>query len=581
MRINSLILKDDTIVELPHKITVFVGPNNSGKSQTLKDIRCMMDKQQSPIKKPVILKEDYSCFTIPNLATIKKDVPHGNSIVNANNIFFETLGSNLFNKYSLEVQTLQIENFDSLGEDARLKMFFGWFGKYYIAVMDAESRLKLASETNSFVPSEERPSNLIQSLFVNNPKEENLKNAFKGAFQQDIKVDYSQLAKICLRVGDRVNEIPPDARTAYTIAKDIPKIDNQGDGYRSFAGIIIGLLTCTNRIILLDEPEAFLHPAQAFFLGKWIGEHQSEIGSQLLVCTHSSNFLSGILTGTQELSVIRLKRNGDKTSYNVLTSEIAKQLIGNPILSSQRVVDGIFHKGVVVCEADADRAVYQSVASIYHKSNREILFIHAHNKQSLALVAEVLKQTGTPVAVISDIDILRPDKDLNNVYKALTNSDMCQELKDKQKTLDEYIDSRPEDEVLEELKGKVEEYLNQLREGKHSLDGAKGALSRIQSETSKWSNIKRNGISSLEKGQDENALTLIKELSKIGLFVVPVGELEGWMELGTHKKNKWIIPALQKINEGRASKPLIKFVGDVLKYFEPGTVISAETSIVK
>lgn len=567
MRINFLKLKTGETVELPHKITVFVGPNNSGKSQTLKDIRCLMDRQESPIKEPVILLDDNSCFDIPNMSTIKSDLIFKDSATNVNHYTIGSIGSNLFGKSSIDAYKPQIEDFDNQTNTSKYNSFLSWFGKYYIALMDAETRLRLSSETNSFVPQETMPDNLLQSLFLIPELESELRRAFNMAFQQDIKLDVSQLLKICIRVGEKVSQIPADARTAYNIAKDIPKIDSQGDGYRSFAGIVIGLLICKNRIILLDEPEAFLHPAQAFFLGKWIGQNSDILGSQLLICTHSSSFLSGIISGTQNLSVARLLRVHNHTHYNILSSVTTKKLINNPILSSQRVVEGIFHRGVVICEADADRAVYQSVASQYHDSNREILFIHAHNKQALALVASVLKQTGTPVAVIADIDILRPNNELDDLYNVLAGKEMDPVLQSRRKGLDTFIDSRPENEVLQELIKNMDEFLKQLHNNEHSLDGAKGALSRIKSETSKWSLIKRNGINILEGQQKENAEQLLAELANIGLFVVKVGELEGWIDLGIHKKNKWIIPALEAINDHKASSNIVEFVGDILGYF--------------
>lgn len=567
MRINCLKLKSGEQVELQHKITVFVGPNNSGKSQTLKDIRCLMDRQQSPIKNPVILANDNTCFEIPNLATIKRDFAFKDSVANVDHYTISSIGSSLFGKSNVEAHKPQINSFDDMDDNAKRNTFFSWFGKYYIALMDAETRLKLSSETSSFVPQDAEPDNLLQSLFIHPDMEQELRQAFKDAFHQDIKLDVSQLLKLCIRVGDKVNQIPADARVAYNVAKDIPKIDSQGDGYRSFAGIVIGLLICKNRIILLDEPEAFLHPAQAFFLGKWIGTNSSKLGSQLLVCTHSSNFLSGILSGTQELDVIRLNRIENNTQYITLTSDIAKQLVGNPILSSQRVIEGIFHKGVVICEADADRAVYQSVAALCHKSNREILFIHAHNKQTLAPVAKVLKATGTPVAAVSDIDIFHVDKDIDDTYEALAGCPIEQELKDRQKSLVNYIESRPEGEVLNELKDKVDELVGQLNKGEHTLDGARTALKRIQRESTKWSVIKREGIKALNAEQQANAVQLVEGLKKVGLFVVPVGELEGWIDLGTHKKNKWIIPALETIHNQKTPEPLVRFIGEILQFF--------------
>lgn len=568
MRINFLQPKIGEQVPLQHKITVFVGPNNSGKSQTLKDIRCLMDRNNSPIKSPVILKENNSCFDIPDLKTIKKHFTFKDSITNVDHYTIGAINSNLFGKSNLEAHKPQMDNFDNLEDKAKLNTFMSWFGKYYIALMDAETRLKLSSETNSFIPQESLPDNLVQALFQRPDLEEVLRQAFRDAFKQDIRLDVSQLLKLCFRIGSKVNQIPADARTAYNVAKDIPKIDSQGDGYRSFVGIVVGLLICRNRIILLDEPEAFLHPAQAYFLGKWIGTNIDRLGSQLLICTHSSNFLSGILMGTQDLDVIRLNREGDHTNYITLTSDIAKQLIGNPILSSQRVIEGIFHKGVVICEADADRAVYQSVASICHNSNREILFIHAHNKQTIASVARVLKETGTPVAAIADIDILRVEKDVEDTYDALAGHPLEQGLKNRQKSLCCYVDSRPEEDVLMELKSNVNELIAQLNNGEHSLEGAKSALKRIREETSKWSAIKKDGVKALNEEQQINVLQLLDGLAKVGLFVVPVGELEGWIKLGTNRKSKWIIPALEEIHNKKTPDELKKFIGDILKFFK-------------
>ena len=567
MRINYLHLKNGVQIPLPYKITVFVGPNNAGKSQTLKDIRCLLDREQSQFKTPIILDDDNQCFELPSLRDIKSSINHRDSRSNVDHYTIEGIASNLVGKNSFDVHRPQLERYDESEENKR-RLFFQWFSRFYIALMDAETRLKLSSETSSFVPEEMSPENLIQSLFLHTESEDILRKAFKDAFNQDIKLDISQLVRLCIRVGNEVSNIPTDARIAHNVAKNIPKIDSQGDGYRSFAGIIIGLLICKRRIILLDEPEAFLHPAQAFFLGKWIGEHQNELGSQLLICTHSSNFLSGIMTGTQQLSIFRLRRERNNTTYTSLTPDVSNQLVGNPILSSQRVIDGIFHKGVVVCEADADRAIYQSVSSICLNSNREILFIHAHNKQTLALVAGVLKQTGTPVAVIADIDILRPHKDLEEVYEVLCGHPLEPELMERRKQLDEYIDSRKDEEVLQELKNNIDEFSRQLSNGEHTLDGAKGALSRIHGETSIWSTIKREGVESLEQEQKTNALQLIDELAKVGLFVVPVGELEGWIDLDVQRKNKWIVPALRTIYNRQTPTALRDFVGKVLAFFK-------------
>lgn len=44
--------------------------------------------------------------------------------------------------------------------------------------------------------------------------------------------------------------------------KPYTMLQEQGDGFRSFVGIVLSILLSKDKIILIDEPEAFLHPTQ-------------------------------------------------------------------------------------------------------------------------------------------------------------------------------------------------------------------------------------------------------------------------------------------------------------------------------
>ena len=70
-----------------------------------------------------------------------------------------------------------------------------------------------------------------------------------------------------------------------------------------------------------------------------------------------------------------------------------------PYYQAKELWKVFFYKGVVVCEADADRAIYQGVATINHHSNEDVLFIHSQNKQTLKIVAKLLKEANIPVSV--------------------------------------------------------------------------------------------------------------------------------------------------------------------------------------
>ena len=59
----------------------------------------------------------------------------------------------------------------------------------------------------------------------------------------------------------------------YNIVSKLPKLQEQGDGMRSFASILLHTFTSDYSITLIDEPEAFLHPPQARVLGKMLAKN--------------------------------------------------------------------------------------------------------------------------------------------------------------------------------------------------------------------------------------------------------------------------------------------------------------------
>ena len=85
-------------------------------------------------------------------------------------------------------------------------------------------------------------------------------------------------------------------------------LDDQGDGLKSFVSTFLSLNHKEQDILLLDEPEAFLHPPLARRLGEMIGDFQNE-DRIIFVATHSVEVLKGILTKNQDVNVIRINRS--------------------------------------------------------------------------------------------------------------------------------------------------------------------------------------------------------------------------------------------------------------------------------
>jgi len=128
------------------------------------------------------------------------------------------------------------------------------------------------------------------------------------------------------------------------------------------------------------------------------------------------------------------------------------------------------------------------------------------------------------------------------------------------------VEGRPENEILSALLVAIAELKAQLAGGKHTLSGARSALRRIDSSSTKWAGIKRGGLHALEEPVKSEAQSLIRLLKEAGIFVVPVGELESWIDVGTRRKKEWIVLALKSLATVGSPKGVADFIGDVIKY---------------
>lgn len=557
MELIKLKTKENQEIQLG-KINILVGANNVGKSQTLIDIkdRMITGTASKPVlidefifKKPANFDELFSGL---KLESHKTSIEHHNAVgINNQLLGAESIA---IHKQSLENQFDATDNLDFL---------LGNLSKLRLSFLDASSRLSLAQTVKSFNPHTETPQNILHSLLKDQITENELNKAFKKAFSMSVRMDDSGYTEFCIRVAKNFRKIPDNTREAFPIMSKYNKLDNQGDGFKSFVGIVLSILFSNDRIILIDEPEAFLHPAQAKFLGKWIADQANRISGQLIISTHNSNFLAGILTSTRNVNIYRVNRVDDNTTFHLLPPSATSRLAKSPLLSSQRVLESIFHKGVIVCEADADRTVYQTVASKLY-NNQNIYFLHSHNKQTLKNVVELLQDARIPVGAIADIDILNDSVIFKNIVEVLSGKPISNNLINTRNEIAEIVENQTEEEILNTLTESVGELLTQLNNNEHNLDGAKGALNRIKKAATKWSNQKDVGLESFVGDNKTKVKRFIGALKRYRLFVVPVGELEGWMHLGTKRKNKWIVKALEEINQDQSSEELKNFIKDIL-----------------
>jgi energy-coupling factor transporter ATP-binding protein EcfA2 len=563
--LKSIKSSSDSSHELGN-FSILVGPNNCGKSQTLRDIREFVTSGITDRLK-VLNKVEVDLPTELEGTKGLHSSPHpspGHTLIRG--VSFDLQNRHEFAPHGNWISQQYVE---AKSNPNATKELLGNMGKYWVAHLDAESRFRLSSPTESYDTRMEAPSNAMQAFFAEGKEALNeLRQAFREAFEVDIALDWAAMRRFSLRIGQDFGDIPDTLDGLNLLLKGTPELATQGDGYRSFAGVVLAMLTFPERLLLLDEPEAFLHPAQARTLGRWLATYAAKRSAQVILATHSADFLWGAVSANTNASVIRLNRTKDITQFHVIPPNTIADLAQSPLLSSQPVLDSLFQKGVVVCEGDPDRAVYQAVA---HNRNLvtggdEILFIHANGKDPIKSPLNLLREAGTPVCAIADIDILNSKQVFSEILEALSGKQAPEELMNLRDSIAKCVEKTTQNELLNSLIQSVAEW----QKIQHTdLRSAKKSIVSLARRASKWEILKKEGTEYF-KGDDLAILNqLIERCNSLGLFIVPKGELEGWMKLGMGKGRTWNRLALEKLHEGNCPADLQKFIANIVSYLRP------------
>jgi hypothetical protein len=307
---------------------------------------------------------------------------------------------------------------------------------------------------------------------------------------------------------------------------------------RSFAAVVLHVLAAnTHSIRFLDEPEAFLHPPQARLIGRYIAETRRE-NSQLFIATHSTDVLDGLIEGgLSKVRIVRLRRDGNINRIRELSRAQTAAMSKDTLTRFSRVFDGIFFEHVVVCESDADCMFYQSIMNLPEISGDrrpDVLFVHTAGKHRMAKLADTLRALDVPVSVIADIDILSEENTFSDLVKTLGGH--WPDIRPHWKSVfDAVISQRPP--------------LNASQVAKmisNELDGVAGtgefppakeiSIKRIFKTVSPWSALKQSGRAALPGGEAARHFDQLHEkCASLGLFIVPVGEIEGFCRsIGSH-----------------------------------------------
>lgn len=496
-------------------VTVFVGPNNSGKSKVLQEIHrfCTVG-----LRHPADLILDALTFVgfppeqAPAIAKSLTLPPRKKDVVNPGSLFI--------GKHQHRYQVRE-EHFLAALEDPNTQSahFCKWYLAFHALMLDGKSRVTSVNEQDA-TDLQEPPENVLDILFRDDAKRGEVRRIVHDAFGDYFVVDPTALRKLRIRLSRTEPEDPRQERGIHEEAVSFHgsalDIADASDGVKAFTGIITQIVAGDPSIILIDDPEAFLHPGLSFKLGKDVAISAHSSDKRLFVSTHSANFVMGCIQSGAPTNIIRLTYQHDVPTARILPNDKLLRLMRNPLLRSTGVLEGLFYGSVIVTESDSDRVFYQEINERLLRSNPDrgvpnCLFLNAQNKQTIHHIVRPLRQLGIPAAGIVDVDI----------------------LKDGGKSWTGFLDG------------------GFIPEVSHIGLGQTRSAIRGRCEDSGKDMKRDGGIAILSDADQEAARTLFNQLAEYGLFVVHSGVLESWLKpLGvTGHGPSWVIDIFEKMGE--------------------------------
>ena len=521
--ISKLVFNDGESVGIrKNDIVLFVGPNNAGKSQSLKDIYDL-----SRTKCPTIVVSDIE---------IQK---YSGSLIQTLNHISTGQNQGGYTQYHFLGGTVSV--FDHTEHALLSNPFFEEYRHVFVANLNTSARLSICLPPTSINRDSPKQHPIHYAAF-NTAYRKWLGNSFKKAFGTELVPNTQFGAAIPLCMGEPVKFLEEfeDEQTRLEAYADVlstyPQVQDQGDGIKSFTGILLYLMLNYYCTFLIDEPESFLHPPQARIMGQIIGETLSD-QQQAFISTHSEDVIKGLLeTCPERLKIIRITREGNTNHFSVLNNDKFSEVWNDPLLKHSNIMSSLFHKTVVLCESDADCQMYSIIENHIkqkHGKYSEALFIHCGWKQRMARVITALRALDVDVKLIPDIDVLNDEEVLKGIINAYGIE--WDAIKSDYKILVSNLHSTKEKINRSTAKTAIQ----QILDGKTDRNLSSEEIKQIQESVktiSKWDNIKKMGIPAIPAGDATAAFGRLNTVLKAaGIYLVPVGELECFIkEVGGH-----------------------------------------------
>ena len=533
--ISQIRLNTGNVISLnPDSILVFVGPNNAGKSQAIRDIYDMVsDNPQGVVVKSELIDKP----NVDDVSAFMKEY----AVLDARHSKYNGFNFDIY-EYNYQKYSDCVEAEEPLPDG---------FREAFFAFLNTGDRLSVcnpADQIDRTAPAE----NLIHVLTRDEGYRSKVSNAFREAFDTDVLPHYTNGASIPLCLGGDIRSF--EAESSFEIYEKLngyldqyPKAHLQGDGIKSYLGILLYLYYGQFSTLFIDEPESFLHPPQAFQMGKTLGNSTDK---QLFITTHSKELLNGLLqSSSKRLKIIRVERRENTNKFAQIKPDDLNILNTTTFLKYSDAIDSLFHTRTVLCESDSDCKFYEAMLDRVSGSygvTASTLLLPVGGKSRFKDYLKLLRSLSINPIVIPDADILNDPGLLKALLpEAGGNWD---DIKEEWINLDKSLRADCRDVTCVSARAEIDALFDEC---KSSVVTSKlrGKITAILATDSAWSMVKNYGKAAF-KGDSRHSYEIIEQyLNSRNIYPVPVGELENFIpDVSSHGPD-WVNVVFEKYSD--------------------------------
>lgn len=530
MYLKKIIFNDNSEIELNRNdIILFVGANNVGKSQVLKDIADQFINTNN--KKVVIQDID----------------------IEEENIDFKTVSNYLKSHfsyddksrcYSIAIPNGEINHF---GKDFLKEDYFssGSAYSFLFTYLNTENRLNITKPIICNSVLDYWSLNIMRQLEKNRYAIDDLNNLLFLIFGIGIDVyeDFinSQFIKM-YKIGNQEiikKTVSTNRRDSLEELKKLENLYDQGDGIRSAVAILASLIVSNHTLYLIDEPETFLHPPQAKMLGRNIVQVSKD--KQCFISTHNIDLIRGVLEeDASRVKIIKIDRQEKINTFNIIDNKSIAKLSTDKNLKYTNVLNGLFYKQIVLCENESDCKFYSTILEeLDLKTYQNTLFCAVGGKDQFKLIVPLLINLNIKWRVIADIDLINNIDKLKQLLNAIEPRSYDSISNSHKLFLSEFEEKK--DQTVKKQKDIKKEIINIFTNDDYMTDEQVKKIRRLLKKTSSLKELKVGGKNILPAGNCINYFEeIIHFLADNNIYILECGEIERLVPNIEAHGNSWV-----------------------------------------